>query len=104
MCREVDLSVSPREVCVGRMAVVREGFPLVRRVAKRWHWARARAEERVPMRTVRWVEGVEGVEEGGLDIEEDAVEGGGAAAVLAIGSGLVEGGRAPRVRDQLVGE
>ena len=105
MWREVDWSVSPREVWVGRMAVVREGVWAVRRVVKRWHWVRARAEERVPMRRVRWVEGVE---EGRLDVEEglvevDAVEDGGAAAMLAIGSGLVKDGRATGVRDQLVG-
>ena len=37
-------------------------------------------------------------------VEVDAVEGGGgAAAMLAIGSGLVKDGRATGVRDQLVG-
>ena len=72
MCREVDLSMSPREVWEGRVRVGREGG---RRAAKRETWARARAEERVPMRRVGWVGGVGGV---GVVV----VGGGGGAAIV----------------------
>ena len=54
VCRLVDLSMSPRLVWLGRVVVGREGG---RRFVKRETWARARAEERVPMRRVLWVEG-----------------------------------------------
>lgn len=51
MCSAVVLLVSPSWVEKGWVDVaVEEG----RRAVKRETWARARAEERVPMRRVRW--------------------------------------------------
>jgi len=74
VCRAVVLLVSPREVWVGCVVWAVVGG---RRAVKRCTWARARAEERVPMRRVRGV-----VDWGGA-----LVVGGGAA----IGSvGMVE--------------
>lgn len=46
------LFTSPREVEVGKVVVGRVGCVVWRWVVKRVTWARARAEERVPMRRV----------------------------------------------------
>lgn len=53
MCRSVVLLTSPREVLEGWVVVGIEGEVVARRVVKRETWARARAEERVPIRRVR---------------------------------------------------
>ena len=79
MCRFVDLSMSPRLVWEGRVVVGREGG---RRAVKRETWARARAEERVPMRRVWGVGGV-GV------VVVVVVEGGGGAAIVCASWGDV---------------
>lgn len=60
MCKGVDLLVSPREVWIGWIEVrvedmAGEGW-VERRVVKRCVCARARAEERVEIRRVRWGE------------------------------------------------
>lgn len=50
------LFVSPKDVEVGCVVVDRFGWEALRRSVKSVTWARARAEERVPMRRVRVVE------------------------------------------------
>lgn len=50
MCRSVVLFTSPREVEDGWVVVWRVGCEVERRSVKRVTCARARAEERVPMR------------------------------------------------------
>lgn len=53
------LFVSPRDVDVGCVVVDRVGWEVPRRSVKSVTCARARAEERVPMRMVRGVEVVD---------------------------------------------
>lgn len=77
-CRFVVLFVSPREVEVGYVVVERVGWDVWRKLVKRVTWARARAEERVPMRRG-----------GGCGVEGERLAGGG----LEVGMGcLGEGG------------
>lgn len=56
MCRFVILFVSPKDVDVGCVVVDRVGWEVLRRSVKSVTCARARAEERVPMRRVRGME------------------------------------------------
>lgn len=48
--------MSPKDVDVACVVVDRVGWEVLRRLVKSVTWARARAEERVPMRRVRGVE------------------------------------------------
>lgn len=68
MWRSVDLFVSPRDVDVGCVVVERVGWEVRRRSVKSATCARARAEERVPMRRVR---GVEVGDAGWVDVEPE---------------------------------
>lgn len=67
--RSVILLVSPRFVWEGWVEVVRVLWVVWRREVKRSTWARARAEERVPIRRVR------GVVVGGFAVEVELEEG-----------------------------
>lgn len=76
VCRFVSLSTSPACVEVLCVVVLRVGEVRERRVVKRFTWARARAEARVPMRRVRGLEWGWGI---------GAVEGRGAIGVVRSG-------------------
>lgn len=82
VCRSVTLLVSPREVCVGCVLVRRAGCWACRTVVKRETWARARAEERVPMRRVRCGEVEVEVEVEGEEDDAEVVAGWAAIARL----------------------
>lgn len=79
--RFVTLLVSPREVERGWVVVGRVGWVVRRWVVKRWTWARARAEERVPMRRVWGGVGVE------LEVWLCGLVGGGLEAIFVGGGG-----------------